>query len=268
VGIRSTQLFAGIAAAWLAGCSVLVDTSGLAGGDAPSAPDGSTEGGGPPPPVTDGGAEASLAPPDTATFDCGTPNVFCDDFDQGALGARWDDIERTHGDVALAQEALSPPNALRAAVTPGTNTGDAALVKRFSPAPSAVHCELDFNLDSPVPVDIFQIRTLVGGRARYHYVGYRTNDWAIGEWIPASGGQPEINRSNAIAPLALKRWARLVVDLNDTNITATLDGQPLGSIGIDAAGGTRRDVAIGLPDVPKSDSATALVDNVRCVVTP
>ncbi|MCA9583830.1 MAG: hypothetical protein KC657_00555 [Myxococcales bacterium] len=271
MGRVSTPIFVGAAAACIAGCSLLVDTRGLGGGgEAPGAPDGSaTTDGARPAPSTDGGAEASFAPPDSGPIDCAAPNTFCDDFDQGALGATWDDIERTHGDVKLSQEALSPPNALAAGVTPGTNTGDAALVKRFSPAPAAIHCELDFNLDSPVPVDIFQIRTVVGGKARYHYVGYRSADWAVGEWIPASAGQPETNRSSSIASLALKRWAKLVVDMNDTSITATLDGQPLGSLtGISAAGGSRRDLAIGLPDVPKSDTASILVDNVRCVVTP
>ena len=92
----------------LAACGLFPDVSSLGGpGSDASAPE-----------VGAGDADAGDAGP------CASQHVFCDDFDDGPLGAKWDSPYKTDGGgLALTTlHAVSPPNAL-AATLAGTGPG-------------------------------------------------------------------------------------------------------------------------------------------------
>ena len=128
--------------AFVAGCS-LTDLSDLSDGgpadvttDKSSSPDGSVDA--------------------AASDGCG--HLFCDNFDDHALGGGWDDVA-IPANLSLSDVAVSPPNALQAFTAPApSGNDDAFLVKSF---PSAQHIELQADLrtlcDAVGEIDIVAI---------------------------------------------------------------------------------------------------------------
>lgn len=230
-----------------------------------STPDGATappsEGG---TPLTDAsGSDGGGGAP------CG-PDQFCDDFDTGPFAGRWTSKQTKRGSVELGRDALSPPGSLHAIVTSGTGQGYASLAKAYDTSiPRRVDCELDFKLVSTGLADVFEIQSRINGKDHYTYVGFTQQSWVIGEYVAASGGSPALDRSSPIAPLPSGRWAHLSVTFDETRVSATLDGNPLGSLDqLSASGATRRTIAVGLTDVPGGSAAEAYTDNVVCTLAP
>lgn len=109
----------------LAACNVLTGASDLrtkdsapgpqaappgrvAGPDQTASSDASTDGVG-----MDGGVDTTMpdAAPEAGALCTPGPGVFCDDFDQGALGGRWTSRSEMRGALSLVNDAVSPPNA-------------------------------------------------------------------------------------------------------------------------------------------------------------
>lgn len=93
-----------------------------------------------------GGADAALdarsdVALDAPAHDAGTCDAtFCDDFDDGAIGATWTQVLRLDsGWLSLGPPAVSPPNALVIALPDGGAAQGASLVKDF-PKASAITC--------------------------------------------------------------------------------------------------------------------------------
>jgi hypothetical protein len=85
-----------------------------------------------PEPVTDasvpldaGGADATPADGGATSRGCATPHTFCDDFDQGGVGDKWQSsVFGSYGSLALdATKAVSMPNALLATLTTFSTPG-------------------------------------------------------------------------------------------------------------------------------------------------
>jgi hypothetical protein len=109
-----------------------------AGGDASpgdSAPDAATK---------DAGGDASTSP-------CTTPpatSIFCDDFDQGALGATWDSVDTTFLGLDTLEPA-SPPRSLSAIFTPAGADHVGVLDKKLvGLGTSNVRIALDLRVDA------------------------------------------------------------------------------------------------------------------------
>lgn len=254
----------------LGGCSLLVDTSGLGGGDVGSAPDGSTPDGSTATP-SDGGSPAvdGGATDGASGGPCG-PDQFCDDFDVGPFAARWTSKQTRRGSVELGKDALSPPGSLHAIVTSGSGQGYASLAKVYDTSlPRMIRCELDFKLVSTGLADVFEIQSRINGRDYYAYVGYSQQQWVVGEYSAASGGSPVVDRGTTIPPLPSGRWAHLVVTFDEKRISAGIDGRVVGELDqLTASGASRRTIAVGLTDVPSGAAAEAFTDNVVCTLAP
>ena len=136
----------------LAGCSLLTDLDGFT---PPSgAPDGGgREGGTTPPPL--GGAEAgadALAPGDGSAMDagpqalCAGKHVFCTNFDDAELLARWDTVSPGKGGIVRDGEASTSAPYSLLVTHPKTNLGDVPWVTKTVPlaAPKGLRCRFKY----------------------------------------------------------------------------------------------------------------------------
>jgi hypothetical protein len=187
------------ALAALLDCSFLVDTSGLAGSSAPA----------------DAIAEASSP--------CVAPHTFCDDFDQGALGARWSSETSDAGYLSLDPSTwVSPPNSLLAFVGPNrqANITVVGLSKIFAGSARGAHCEWDLMVDAlssteEVEVFNFAIASATGDFAGYNLSVHLRSDLTkfIEFFGPGDGGAPG-GSVHELASLPTRTWSHVVVDLS------------------------------------------------------
>ncbi len=104
---------------------------------------------------TDGGGETGVdvKTDTTSPIDggdgglCSVAHTFCDDFDEGGVGARWDLLQPYGGTLAYTDAAVSPPNALEVTASASLDAGITAMVKHFISAASKIHLEMDLQTD-------------------------------------------------------------------------------------------------------------------------
>jgi hypothetical protein len=218
-----------------AACGLFPDTSSLSGGDAGAA-DATTDVG-----VADAEAGTSDAPSDAPSdalvSPCSAAHTFCDDFDQTALGATWDEKILLSGPLALTSaKVVSPPNALQA--TAAAKGGDETALGKAFPAANHTHVELDLLVASPAnvtgtEVDVvdFVLDTPASGFA---YGNFNLQRWQgitqLEEYMePGDGGTSA--GQDLQASETFSTWRHVALDLDFTNQTfaVAVDGMPVTS---------------------------------------
>jgi len=137
---RAVAGFIAVGSACVAAC-FFPDVGSLGGANDAATPDGSTVDA--TPDVADGSV------PDAApTSPCLDVHAFCDDFDHGTLGAKWDSVTAQAGPLDLSPNAVTPPNSLHTTLTPANDGNGSYLSEGFSQS-SRFHTELDVMLTAP-----------------------------------------------------------------------------------------------------------------------
>jgi hypothetical protein len=270
------RILAAAAVSAAAACSLLVDTNGLSGAD-------------------DAGADAILAPPPPnpppASAD-GAPDApgarvcdatFCDDFDDGSLGARWTSVNVDNGAMLTLDDAgLSPPFALgvhlptRATTSPSRA---AQLVKRFSPFPQKLLCTAQIFVQGGVTsgegYGLFIARPSPnGGPWSFEVKIHPTNTIQSEEAYALPDGGKTL-QTTKLSTIAVGAWVALAIELDwPTQAIVTVAGSSStipfasGPESTDEGGATALDVGLGEDsdgDLPAFD---ALFDDFACTLTP
>jgi hypothetical protein len=259
----TVAIVAGLAGA----CSLLVDTSGLgAGGSVSGGSDGSVVDGN----VADAPAGDNSSGEGGQPTSCGDPaRAFCDAFDQGPLGARWNDMRQTNGALALDDGApRSAPSALRASTT-GAGEAEAVLVKQLPAGTKQIRCEFDFS--APLPpgsageVDLIVFLTHLGGSNTYQTYLWYSGAWQIGEY---SQSMP-IDHNGPVGSMPTDRWAHMVFETDGKQLTLSADGQVIAQLpGLASPAGTTTEIDFGIPYAKGRAAYSALFDNLACTFGP
>ncbi len=201
------------------------------GNDATPAPDGGAESAAPPPP-------ADAAPDADAGPWCArqTGLLFCDDFDDGPLGAKWDRSYVAVGTLALDPNANSPPNALLATL-PAASSGvpQMALYKAFGGLqPRRVTIGVDVFVeafdDAGAPADVAHVSIFSGALFYTLTVNDGANGPLLAEDTNTDGGIPQnVHRIGTKLPHG--RWTRVSID----GVIRPDAGPPLVTVAFDGA---------------------------------
>lgn len=270
-GALSTAIAAGSFAA--AACSALVDTSGLSGGPADAALEASSPGDAAPDVVdVPDAADAADAADGGGICDAS----FCDDFDDGPLGARWTSMDiGTSGVLSLATPAVSAPNSLRAVLLDALTDDDAyAFVDKDLGPGKAVRCEFSVFLTTrPTDnnhTDLFRIRASGADVKDYQlWFGVTNIDATFREDVFFPDGGCDCPRQD-VGPDSFPdaRWVRVTVESNFKTATVRYDGTVVasGSLGGFIPTG-RLSVALGVGGYA-GHRTDVLFDDFVCTVTP
>jgi hypothetical protein len=210
--------------------------------------DGATTGGpddgldaAPDAPTADGAADATdaavTADADTRRWcERQTKLLFCDDFDDGPLGATWDVELVTGGTLRFdALNSTSTPRALGATIAPEpslTVVPQAAFQKTFPLHPRKMRYAVDVRIntrdDAGAPAQVVYFG--IDGPSIYYKLGFlvRKDDTAFDEDTNADGGVPTPVRPIA-SQLALGRWTRITIDV----VLMPDAGSPSATVNID-----------------------------------
>ena len=209
---------AALTLALLAGCSLLVDESGLSGGetaDAGPTPEATTDAEEGDAFTADARAEeagAVDASPADAGFSCDAEvHDFCDDFDHGALGATWSSATNTGGTLALDPLALSPPWSLLVAVQDGGGPEDLLLHKSFA-ATAGIHCAFDIRVDAyDSYTDVFHVD--FGQASGSYFVRFIMGGTVVNEYGTLPDGGVRVRNNWPTGQPAIGVWTRVDLDL-------------------------------------------------------
>lgn len=256
----------------LAGCSFVVETSGLFGGTPEERDDGGTGEAAVDDARVDATAgdagDASLDTRDSSAGCIDGPGRFCTGFDEPDPQSRWTSSYKSRGVLAFDGIGLSAPNALRAQLSAGAGNGAAYLIKDLPAGSTFVRCELDMFLES-VPttasteIDILNVVTIVPG-SESHNVYFASFDgkWNIAEY--RGGTPPLVDRNVELGSLPSGRWLHVVLETTRSNATLTADGATVTLAGLTVPDGKRlAQVGISYAS-PGVGAASVLVDNVDC----
>jgi hypothetical protein len=222
---RGAAVAAMVSTVCAAGCSLFIDTAGLEGELPPDA-SGDVQ-----------SERASSEGGDTsAPLDAGKvcDATFCDDFDDGGLGARWTSKAVDNGGVLeLGTPARSTPNALRARFTTTTTApGDRnALLERDLGAGTRLRCDFWMFVESPPTdgtfVDIFRVRTTAPGVDEYNlFFGVNGGPGASfrEDLFLTDGGCPCPRREASPPTFPLSRWVEVTVETDFATASLAYDG--------------------------------------------
>jgi hypothetical protein len=242
-------LTAGLGA--LAGCTLLVDTSGLTGGSS-DAPDASTssdatadavdEGDGPRDAPLEEADAATDAPPASDAHaplgeaGCtGTVHDFCDDFDHGALGAAWTRTFQIGGAFTLDPLAVSPPSSLLATAADG-GSENLILVKNFAGATKGIRCQVALRVDAyDNYTDVLHVDFTVAGEAYFVRVGLGGGG-TLNEYGQLPDGGERVRNNWPFQQPPAGQWVDVVLDIDgDPNAgaaTLAVDGAQVLSVAL------------------------------------
>ena len=232
--VRSTSwaaLAPAVVLAVLAGCSLLVDTDGLAGD--PSAADGATAAD-----VGATGADAardgsgSTDAPLAGTY-CAAQSPrhqFCADFDENPIGFGWSTVS---SDPAISLDAdpaaSSPPTAVRSRVLVNSVCTFAMLSKFFVDPYSEAHFAFDLRMeaDALASPNGMYVASLEVGKCN-HLLQIDKSMFAVYTQIPPidqPGGEDRQYTKVAVKP---GEWMRLALDVDRRtgSIAFSVDGKP------------------------------------------
>jgi hypothetical protein len=201
-------------------CGLFPDLGPLSGGDA-GASDAAFD-------VTNDAtndAPPSDAGPDVKTSPCAAKHTFCDDFDDGALGATWDYPNNgLGGTLSQSTNAVTPPYAFQAQV-PGDAGHPYAMLQKYLPASTHVHFECDLMIigsqSAQMEVDYFDFA--------FKPSGYVYGDFNL-EQLNPGGTVEQIARTTADAGNTYNddnfasdftTWKHIVVDIDYAKSTFT-----------------------------------------------
>jgi len=252
---------------------LLVDSSDLSGGaeddaalaeDREDPPEGS---------AGEGGADAGLdGAADARVCDAG----FCDDFDEGPLGARWSEVDTSGGTASFGTPSLSPPNALRIVITDAAVSRAQVLLQKELGIATKLRCAFGvYVVARPTNafVDLFRVRTSGSGIVDYH-VGLGVSAGEGGTFredvfYPEGGcGCPRATQNPATFPT--QRWVRVAVDMDFIAANATLSYD--GAVVLNAPFGgfqPTSTIVVGLGGVNlRGSTADVLFDDLACGTAP
>ena len=261
---------------FVAGCSLLVDTQGLAGGDAVDAASGDDQGGGD---ARVGDASVSLeadradgAPrrsfcaslaPATSTF------RFCADFDDplagGDAAAGWTAVKVALGGALLLDTttARSLPGALNARAPDRSDTFASVITN--GPAPrKTIHAEVDFQLVDPtVDGQAVSLMAVEQAGATYKRIDLYVNRGSA--YFQSTGsGAAQFSLDGLTPPPGTWHHASFDIDIPNDTVTARYDGVALWSSQRNDFAFTATDptaFSVGLTYVFKGGAAHSIVDN-------
>jgi hypothetical protein len=251
----------------LVDCSLLVDTSGLAGTAVAPDASGSSEASLRDVEQPDQRDAASTPAPDGAGFQgCTlTPHEICDDFDNGALGARWSQLLMSGGGkLELVDGAVSPPNALLASAKPISSGASAALAKTIGRRIRTARCELDLRLAQTDNLQILAFNFTPNSSVSDYTVRLAfsgANSTLFEDGYPADGG----SGAQTFGPAPdIGKWVHLVVTLatQPGNFTLVMDGLTVLQQPLTPPDSPIARVYVGEDSSPSGFSA--MFDNVFC----
>jgi len=259
----------------LVGCALITELDGLDDGTLPTA---------------DGGVDGRVAevPPDTdarTATDGGAADSdgcagFCDDFDDGALGARWSRVAVSGGSIETDTTTFrSAPRALRSRVNAGVREVPRLAVLELSidPLAASVRCAFSVRLRRDVDatetgwLDVFRIVGEAPQVSRYELnfgTRQRRQSGVRLDIVYADGGieGPRTNRE-ILQPLRVDTWTDVVLETDFRSVSLTFDGGSVLSGPFDFGfRPTTARVALGARNYA-SQEADVVFDDLRCSFT-
>jgi hypothetical protein len=253
---------AGLAAAALAvatACSLVVDTDGLSGGG----PDASAEDA---PVPGDASADATPAP-DAGRCDAD----FCDDFDEGVLGARWSRVVAQRGTIAFDTTSFrSAPRSFRATTQADAGEATAYLAYDLPSVPKAIECSFSLRVNAPDGgtvgyADVFQFAAVGPGIGEYQLrLGFFQGQPSVREDVyfdDAACGCPR--KDVDLPPIAPGAWLRVTMATDFTTLTVTYADAQVYKGPFTGFTPTAVSVILGLEDFSRR-SADVQYDDLAC----
>lgn len=176
-------------------------------------------------PDTISDAGSSDAAPDVKTSPCAVKHTFCDDFDDGGLGATWDNIENGGGGtLSQSSNAVSPPFAFQAQVPSGGHPY--AILQKYLPASQKLHFECDLMIigaqATNLEIDYFDWSSKPTGYSYGNFNLERLNPGGTVEEISqATTADASSYHDDSIAE-EFTSWKHLVVDIDFVKATFTM----------------------------------------------
>ena len=219
------------------------------------------------------GGGAPVPNVDAAVSPCASAHAFCDDFDQGALGARWDDRNVTGGPLDVDDASFrSPPFAFRAR-SPAQAAARSVVLYKKLPDPSAgkLRCELDVLLRQRAggAADVFELRLSADPAGTFYYAYLQATDAGtlVGQELAFPDGG-KTTSLNAVTDVQNGAWHHLRFDTDWKTISFAFDGQPAHVETMSLATGTAPQLAVGLVYTEGGGPFDFLFDDVACDTVP
>ena len=215
---------------------------------------------------------SDTAPPEAALgSDAGSPctgsDLFCDDFDRGALGATWDAPALTGGLLDLVNVGCSsPPTCLSVSLDRYQNGDQVELSRALSFPPNGLSVEADITVTGgadlgPLFVDL---SAPPGTRFRHFTLQYGTSTLAISAFNLFDDGGRVGDYKVASSVVTGRRHVSLRLTANDGTISAALKVDSERQVIAQLAGPppTRVTVRVGAPLGADRSTARVTVDDV------
>lgn len=250
------------AASTCAACTALVDLASFTGGSTPATDAGNDAGG--PGPEGDAGAEDAGADVPRIPFCAATDAAFCDDFDDGDLGASWsgrtvDDASVQSKDTA---QMRSPPASFLVAVAPRTGGVESYFEKDVAKTTERAVWAFDVRIDT-TSLDTLRIATFrqpdVPAKVRVVLTGTAPQRWGLMEILEnaGEGGADVVRTTASTVAFTTGVWhsVALRVDIKGRTTQLTVDGTQVVSAPLASAwvvGNVEGYLGIGSLNNPKS----------------
>jgi len=257
--MRAARALAVVAAGVAGACGLFPDVSPLesdAGVEAGVDANGS-----------DARADAPIDAAEASTSPCDAQHTFCDDFDTGALGAKWDSTDVESGPMMLATTAVSPPYSLEAQTSSSGET--TALVKHFDAA-NHTHVEFDALVQTPgnvsnTEVDLFSM-VFDDAPAPYNFAVVDFQRWEGESQIEEYVEAPDGGSAGQDLPFTeiFASWHHVALDFDFTqqSFTAAVDGVVVQAMSLDPTiPETGYSVSLGVAYVNDKDGWSVFIDN-------
>ncbi len=259
-GRRAVAIVA--AASTCAACTALVDLASFTGGAAPTR-DAEAEAGGPSPESDAGGKDAGADVP-RIPFCAVSDAAFCDDFDQGDLGATWS--ARTVDDASAQSkdttQTRSPPASFLVTVAPRNGGVESYFEKDVTKTTDRAVWAFDVRIDT-TSLDTLRVATFrqpaIPAKVRVVLTGAAPPRWGLTEVLENAGeGGADVFRTTAsTVAFTAGTWhaVSLTVDMKGRTTQLTVDGAQVVSTTLASAwvvGNVEGYLGIGNLNNPKS----------------
>jgi hypothetical protein len=174
--------------------------------------------------TSDGGpTDAGL---DVKTSPCAVQHTFCDDFDDGSLGARWDKTDNGGGGtLSQSSNAVTPPFSFQAQV-PGGSNHPYALLQKFLDASQHIHYECDIMIigsqSTSFELDYYDLAFKPAGYTYGNFNLERLNPGGTSEEIAMANGADADTYNDDNLTEEFTTWKHLVADVDFGKSTFTL----------------------------------------------
>jgi hypothetical protein len=200
----------------------------------------------------------------------GCAATFCDDFDNGELGAKWSDAGVTTGaEIMLVDAGLSAPFAFRAA-SPGGIANTEALLAKFVGSRRALRCELDLQLVSPPPTGEIDYISFVSHTTEVPlyrvYFAIFDGTWNVAEFARAADGTRLLDRAKDMPAPPIDRWTHVLFETDGNEASISFDGVKVATLtALSQIRPEGREIHIGITFASSATTASsALYDNIAC----